>query len=71
MGRRADPARQGPVLPHPWRAAGGSFRGVVRAGLPDPLVVEVRTWADFHKAFGADLNNRIYRDALQSPRGPS
>jgi hypothetical protein len=44
---------------------------VVRAGLPDPLVVEVRTWADFHKAFGADLNNRIYRDALQSPRGPS
>lgn len=32
------------------------------AGLPDPLTAEISDFASFHKQFGLDFNNQVYRD---------
>lgn len=43
--------------------AADAFRAWYDAGLPDPLTSEVENWTTFHKRFGNELNNQIYRDA--------
>jgi hypothetical protein len=49
---------------HPDTDAVAAFREWYLAGSKDPKTAEVEDFGTFHKQFGWDLNNQVYRDAL-------
>lgn len=36
-------------------------------GLPDPVTAEVDDWGSFHRTFGMDHSNQVYRDVKAHP----
>jgi hypothetical protein len=49
---------------HPDTDLVRAFTSWYAAGLEDPLTAEVEDFATFHKQFGWDFNNQVYRDAV-------
>ncbi|HKZ59140.1 MAG TPA: hypothetical protein VJ547_04740 [Candidatus Thermoplasmatota archaeon] len=49
---------------HPHTNPVEAFAAWYAAGHQDPRTAEVEDFATFHKQFGWDLNNQVYRDAV-------
>lgn len=48
---------------HPRVDLVAAFAAWYAGGLPDPVRAEVSDFKSFHKRFGWDFNNQVYRDA--------
>jgi hypothetical protein len=49
---------------HPATDPVAAFAAWYAAGFENPMTAEVEDFATFHKQFGWDFNNQVYRDAI-------